>query len=333
MTRHFSTFFAVCVTLFTLANVVPTSAQTESVIVEFQYNTTTGAYPLGALAPGENGTLFGTTSVGVDCGTVFKLTPPVAQGGAWKYNLLYSFTCVEDGASPTGSLLLGKASKIYGTTQNGSGSGYDSTGVVYELTPPEEPGSPWTETVLHKFSGGTDGGNPTNGVIADGEGKLYGTTRLGGKFGYGTVFRLSPPAQVGGVWEETVLYNFQLQEDSGSYPDPTGLVMSASGSLYGATSATTRYNVGTVFELSPPSSGKGNWALNVLYEFSGGADGGQPSGSMVFDSSGALYGTALEGGSLENGAIYKLTPPNHAGRSLDRERPLLFPGSGCRRRL
>jgi uncharacterized repeat protein (TIGR03803 family) len=328
MTRHFSTFFAVCVTLFTLANVVPTSAQTESVIVEFQYNTTTGAYPLGALAPGENGTLFGTTSVGVDCGTVFKLTPPVAQGGAWKYNLLYSFTCVEDGASPTGSLLLGKAGKIYGTTQNGSGSGYDSTGVVYELTPPEEPGSPWTETVLHKFSGGTDGGNPTNGVIADGEGKLYGTTRLGGKFGYGTVFRLSPPAQVGGVWEETVLYNFQLQEDSGSYPDPTGLVMSASGSLYGATSATTRYNVGTVFELSPPSSGKGNWALNVLYEFSGGADGGQPSGSMVFDSSGALYGTALEGGSLENGAIYKLTPPTTQGGAWTESVLYSFQGQG-----
>src|ERR1017187_7027103 len=142
MTRHFSTFLVICFTLFTLANVAPASAQTESVILDFQYNTTTGAYPLGALASGEDGTLYGTTSVGVDCGTVFKLTPPATPGGAWKYNLLYSFTGVEDGASPTGSVLLGKAGIIAGTTQTGGGSGYASTGVVNELTRREEPGSP-----------------------------------------------------------------------------------------------------------------------------------------------------------------------------------------------
>ena len=303
MTRHLSTFLVICVTLFALANVGPATAQTESVLVEFQDNATTGRYPIGALASGENGTLYGTTAAGFSGGTVFKLTP---KGGAWKYDLLYSFRDANEGSLPSGNLVLGRTGKIYGTTQGANES--DSTGVVYELTPPAKPGSPWTETVLYTFTGGADGGEPMNGVIADGEGKLYGTTLLGGKFGYGTVFRLSPPARVGGGWKETVLYSFQLQQEGG-YPSPTGLVMSASGSLYGATSARTRYNYGTLFELSPPSSGSGNWALNVLYEFSGNADGGQPSGSPVFDSSGALYGTTLEGGSPGQGVIYKLSRP------------------------
>jgi len=84
MTRQASSLFAgklfACVALFTLASVVPASAQTESDILDFQCNTTTGAYPLGALASGGDGTLYGTTSVGVDCGTVFKLTPQLPKG-------------------------------------------------------------------------------------------------------------------------------------------------------------------------------------------------------------------------------------------------------------
>jgi uncharacterized repeat protein (TIGR03803 family) len=324
MTRHFLKFFVACIALFSLANVVPMSAQTESVIFEFQDNTTSGEYPVGALTPGADGTLYGTTYSGVDCGTVFKLTP---EAGAWKYSLLYSFPCVEDGASPTGSLLLGKTGKIYGTTQNGSGSGYDSTGVVYEVAPPAEPGSPWTETVLYKFSGGTDGGNPANGVIADSEGKLYGTTRLGGKFGYGTIFRLSPPAQVGGAWKETVLYSFQLQQGSGSDPDPTGLALE-NGSLYGATFATTPHNAGAIFQLSPPTGGRGDWTLNVLYAFSGNADGGQPSSGVIFDSSGALYGSAGVGGSTGQGAIYKLSPPAAQGGVWTESVLYAFQGEG-----
>lgn len=324
MTRKCPEVFIICLALFSLAGVAPATAQTETVIVEFQNNATVGGYP-GALTSGNDGTLYGTTLEGgsYGCGTVFKLTPPTSQGGAWHKNSLYGFTCSEDGFYPSGSLVIGKTGKIYGTTQGNNESG----GVVYELTPPAEPGAPWTEAVLHAFSGGVDGGNPMNGVIADSEGKLYGTTQRGGKFGYGAVFRLSPPAQVGGAWKESVLYSFQLQQGSGSFPDPTGLTLE-NGSLYGATFATTTYNVGVLFQLSPPNGGQGEWALTVLYAFKGGADGGQPSGSPVFDSSGALYGSAGEGGSLGNGAIYKLSPPTAQGGTWTESVLYAFQGQG-----
>ena len=319
---HRSRFFIACVTLFPLATLVPASAQTESVVVEFQDNSISGEYPIGALASAADGTLYGTTTGGLDGGTIFKLTP---QGGALKYTLLYSFSNPEEGFSPSGCLALGRTGKIYGTTQGANESG--STGVVYELIPPVKPGSPWTESVLYTFSGGADGGQPVNGVIADSTGKLYGTTRVGGKYGYGTIFRLSPPAQPGGVWTETVLYSFQLQEESG-FPDPTGLTLQ-NGSLYGATSAITKYNDGVIFQLSPPTGGQGEWKLKVLYSFTGGADGAQPSGSPVFDSTGALYGTALEGGGFGIGAIYKLSPPGASGGAWTESVLYSFQSSGA----
>jgi uncharacterized repeat protein (TIGR03803 family) len=86
---------------------------------------------------------------------------------------------------------------------------------------------------------------------------------------------------------------FSFDEDDGSYPD-TDLVMDGAGNLYGMTVQGGAFNGGTVFQLSPSSSG---WIHTTLHDFTGGADGGQPYGGVTLDALGNVYGTTVIGGS------------------------------------
>lgn len=162
-----------------------------------------------------------------------------------------------------------------------------------------------TYTVLHKFTGGADGANPMAGLIADQDGNLYGTTTYGGSFNYGTVFKLEPSAK------ETVLHNFAGGE--GMWPEGT-LLLDQSGNLYGTTTnggtpegGSCRFGCGTVFKIDSTGS------YTVLYAFTGGADGSNPSSSLILDHAGNLYGTAA-GGNYEYGCfngcgvVYKVDP-------------------------
>jgi hypothetical protein len=167
---------------------------------------------------------------------------------------------------------------------------------VFKLTPND---GVYTETVLYRFSGGTDGAAPMATLIIDSTGNLFGTTQLGGGGscvdGCGTVFRLAP--STGGTFTETVLYQFTGGSDGAS--PRAGLSMDANGNLYGTT-----YNgggggcvdgCGTVFKLAP--TGNGTFAETVLNRFTGGTVGANPSGGLLVDpSAGNLYGTTFNGG-------------------------------------
>jgi uncharacterized repeat protein (TIGR03803 family) len=150
-----------------------------------------GRRPEAGLIADSSGNLYGTTGFGgaSNEGVVFKLS----LGGT--ETVLYSFTGVpSDGAFPgTSGLIADSSGNLYGTTEEG---GQTNEGVVFKLAPSR------TETVLYAFTGGSDGGSPVAGLIADSSGNLYGTTVEGGTPGLGTVFKLSP----GGI--ETVLYSF-----------------------------------------------------------------------------------------------------------------------------
>jgi hypothetical protein len=69
-----------------------------------------------------------------------------------------------------------------------------------------------TENVVYSFSGRSDGNGPEAGLINI-DGALYGTNSAGGRtvcsFVCGTIFALTPPSKLGGVWTETVLHHFQ----------------------------------------------------------------------------------------------------------------------------
>lgn len=168
------------------------------------------------------------------------------------------------------------------------------------------------ETTLYLFgSQSGDGQQPAGPVIFDMAGNLYGTSVFGGEFGYGAVFELSPPTTQGGPWSETTLYSFTGGLD-GNQPS-SGLILDSDGALYGE-AAYGGYNItGTVFKLTPPAIPGGAWTETTIYAFCSGGnpciDGARPTGGLVFDNIGNLYGTATIGGS-GGGAVFELSPPS-----------------------
>jgi uncharacterized repeat protein (TIGR03803 family) len=295
----------------------------ETVLHNFPFQQSAdGSQPQGDLIRDANGNLYGTTLWGGNgcnapgCGTVFKVDPQENE------TILYNFEgSPNDGAVPSGSLLLDADGNLYGTTQNGGTYGY---GTVFELSPS---GSGWKEQVLYNFTLGSDGGYPMAGLVADPQGNLYGTTALGGTCtagGCGVVFELSP---TGSGWALTVIHNFTGSPD-GASPTAT-LLRDNAGNLYGTTNSggtgvcSFYYptGCGTVFELTPTGSG---WMETILYSFTGAADGAIPLyGPVVMDGQGNLYGATTWGGDLSAtnpgctdflgspigcGVVFKLSP-------------------------
>ena len=167
----------------------------------------------------------------------------------------------------------------------------------------------WKETPLHQF-GAADGRAPYGRLIADANGNLYGTTALGGALGKGNVFELANGGSTG-IWTETVLYTFTGGSD-GSQPYG-GLIFDAAGNLYGTTLAGGASKFGTVYQLTPPAGGTGNWTQTVLHSFTGGGDGKAPQSDLILDHAGNLYGTTTKGGFPAIGVVFELTPPATPG--------------------
>lgn len=197
-----------------------------------------------------------------------------AQG----YKVLYSF---RNQSSPEAALLRDRVGNLYGTTTHGGKYGQ---GTVFKLKATGE------LIILHKFTGGTDGGEPYAGLIRDKVGNLYGTT-------YGTVFELNR------AWHETVLNNGST---TSFY---AGLIMDNAGNLYGAGALGGTDHYGAVFELSLSN---GSWTEKLLYSFAGPGDGATPRGTLVMDDSGNLYGTTFgDNGTESLGTVFKLDKTGH----------------------
>jgi uncharacterized repeat protein (TIGR03803 family) len=259
----------------------------ETVLYSFK-GTPDGVGPHAGLV--REGNLYGTTTQGgaYGYGTVFK----VDKKG--KETVLYSFTGAGgDGNYPYAGLVRDALSgNLYGTTFYGGT--YLNYGTVFKV---DKTGH---ETVLHSFTGGTDGGNPYAGLVRDAlSGNLYGTTFGGGDLtcnpptGCGTVFK------VDATGNETVLYSFTGGTDGG-YPR-AGLVRDAKGNLYGTTSGGGVQGYGTVFKVDTTGT------ETVLYSFGATAgDGAEPWASLVRDAQGNLYGTTFDGGAYDYGTVFKV---------------------------
>jgi uncharacterized repeat protein (TIGR03803 family) len=195
------------------------------------------------------------------------------------------------------------AGNLYGTTTHGGNLGRcgGGCGTVYELSPTAN--GDWEEHVLHRFGGVYDGAFPEDeSLVVDKTGAVYGTTDVGGRRGYGTVFKLSRKA---GRWKETILHNFA--NDTGGSNPAAGVVMDKSGNLYGTTvgGGDPNCGCGVMYKLAPRPHGK--WKYAVLHTFVG-SDGAEPAANLILDSKGNLYGTAQLGGSGHNGVAFELTP-------------------------
>ncbi len=160
------------------------------------------------------------------------------------------------------------------------------------------------EAVLYAFTAGQDGGFPQGGVIADAHGNFYGTTTSDGADHNGVVYELSPGS--GGGYTQSTLYTFTGGNDGGV--PQAGLVGDAKGNLYGTTYSGGSAGAGVVFELSPPKKGGTAWTEKVLWTFTGGNDGGEPTCALILDKAGNLYGTTDEGGTGVVGTVFELSP-------------------------
>ncbi len=231
--------------------------------------------------------------------------PAAAQAGV----VLHSFNPgIRDGLNPQGTLIFDTSGNLYGTTYGGGVNGcFGSTfncGTVFELSPTSA--GEWTEKVLHNFGRGQDGSSPSAGLVLDASGNLYGATDLGGANGYGTVFELSPAKD--GNWTEKVLHHFNYNGRDGMYPYG-GVMVDASGNVYGTTAGGGSLGSGTVFELVPTANGR--WMEKILHNFvypGTAADGWAPWGGVIADALGNLYGTTSAGGPYGYGTVFELSP-------------------------
>jgi len=150
-----------------------------------------------------------------------------------------------------------------------------------------------TFSVVHNFTGGSDGANPLSGFTIDAAGNLYGTTNGGGASGAGTVFKVTQSGSV------IVLHSFTGGID-GANPGASLLLDAAAGNLYGTTNAGGAFGSGTVFKVTQSGS------VIVLYSFTGGQDGANPEAGLAMDAAGFLYGTTTAGGWYSNGTVFSL---------------------------
>lgn len=168
-----------------------------------------------------------------------------------------------------------------------------------------------TTEIIYSFGGDEDGEYLDTDVEIDVAGNLYGTSVLGGDFGGGTVWKLSPGA---GGWVHTVLYSFTGSADGG---EPyKGVTLDAAGNLYGTAvtggSGSCEGGCGVVYKLT--NSG-GTWTQTVIHAFTG-ADGSGPGSRVTLDNRGNVYGMTPTGGADGLGTIYELHPRSNGSWSF-----------------
>src|SRR5208282_4508261 len=253
-----------------------------------------GSFPVGPVVFDSAGNLYGTTPVGGSsncgyppgCGVVFELSP---AAGSWTESLPYTFclqeSCSETGDGPLSDLIMDAAGNLYGTDDIG----------VFELSPS---GGGWTFQVISHGAG-----NPPSGLAMDADGNIFFLASTSGW----KVYEVSPNGK--GGWNTTSIYSFTSSPRTVIWG---ALALDQAGNIYDT--ETAWYDIrkkshdfrGTVYRLSP---GKSGWTKKVLFTFTpagSATEGNAPSGGLVLDAAGNLYGTTIQGGTYGLGTVFEL---------------------------
>ncbi len=208
------------------------------------------------------------------------------------------------GTGPLGyGVTVDQAGNLYGAIP---GAGTYGQGLLYRLA---QRAGQWLDSTVYNFLGGSNGGN-SYGAIVGQHGELYGTA-AGGTYGYGLIYKATPPLHACGNtscgWNETAIYQFKNGSEAFGVT-----AFDSAGKLYGISCCGGFYGDGAVFELTPSPGG---WTEKLLYSFKGGKDGVSPNALLV-GRDGNLYGTAGAGGHTDCGVwgdqpcgvVFELTP-------------------------
>jgi uncharacterized repeat protein (TIGR03803 family) len=286
--------------LLTLTNISAGDAAIYSVVVSNSSGQVSSAgavlevnssAPMIVSQPQSQTTLVGTTAI---------FSAQATGDGPLDFQWQENGTNLVDGGnisgSATSSLTLASVAVsntgMYSVAVSNTAGSVTSSPALLKVLPATAPTASLSDVVL--FTNASGGSlNPYAGVIQGTDGNFYGTSLNGGSEGFGSVFKLD----IFGA--SSVLYSFTNGSDGAS--PFTGLVQASDGNFYGASFQGFASPFGALFKLTPTG------AFSSLYSFMGGADGGNPIGSLVQGNDGDLYGTASTGGSNGFGEVFRLS--------------------------
>jgi len=289
----------------TMASFAVTSLHAQTFSVVYAYTGgSSSAHAIGGVVFDGHGNLYGTTAWGGEDtpGTVYELE---RSGSGFVYHELYYSGNGTKGAFPWDAPTFGPNGSLYATMND---TAVNDHGSIINLQPPASfcrtTSCFWNATDVYNFNGGSDGGNPQSGVTFDSHGNMYGANVNEGA-GYGVVYKMTPSGE---GWTYQVIYTFTGGHDGGNPDSP--LLIDSAGNLYGAAATggapgCQGFGCGTIFKLSPSGSG---WTETTLYSFHDGNDGAAPSGNLVFDPAGNLYGATFGSDTNVGGTVFELTP-------------------------
>jgi uncharacterized repeat protein (TIGR03803 family) len=260
-----------------VATVTVVAGASSVVLHNFLGGATDGTNPGDALIQAIGGNFYGTTEQGgsANFGTVFKMD------SSGNVSVMHSFTGF-DGTIPISALVQASDGNFYGTAQGGGTAGF---GTIFKMD------TSGNLSVLHSFTfTGSDGDDPIAALIQTSDGNFYGSTRVGGTAGFGTVFKMDSSGNV------TVLHSFTGSD--GDVPAAT-LIQAKDGSFYGTTEGGGTAGCGTIFRMD----NVGN--VVVMHSFTG-ADGCSPAAGLIQAKDGIFYGTTIEGGTANSGTAFKM---------------------------
>lgn len=277
--------------LFCALATIASSAQAFKTLGGFNF--ANGSAPIN-ITQGFDGSLYGTTSEGGTnyFGTIFKIS--ITGQFTTLYDFCDQYSCTE-GFAPSW-LVPGSDGNLYGESE----SSVSGPGAIYRMTPTG------TITTLHDFTYAQgEGSGPAGGLVQAPDGNFYGTTRFGGDFQDGSVFKITPAGVL------TTLYSFCSQANCSDGEAPsTALLQARDGNFYGTTTARAANGFGTAFKIT--ASG----ALTTLHSFDNAVEGSLSS-ALVQGVDGNIYGTTALGGSgpctlngivIGCGTVFKMTP-------------------------
>ncbi len=237
-----------------------------------------GANCYGSLVKGSDNNFYGTTNGGgtTGNGTIFKITP------AGVYTVLRQMNQSTDGTHSQSDLIQATDGNFYGMAYSG---GPNFNGTIFKIT------STGTFTLLRSLVS-ANGINPYGSLLQGTDGNFYGTTSTSGANSGGTIFKITPTGTL------TVLHSLLPTTEGGS---PRGsLVRGNDGNYYGLTNTGGTNFFGSLFKIT--STG----VFTVLTGFNGAIIGDAPNESLIQATDFAFYGTTLNGGTNNQGTIFKI---------------------------